>query len=385
VAHDFNNLLTGIMNYVELCRDELPTPHPAREYLDEITHDAERSAGIARQLLAFARKQVIAPQVLDLNDALAGMLKMLRHLLGEDIDLTWQPGAVLWEVRLDPSQLDQILANLTVNARDAIGGVGALAIETRNATLGPADCAEFADAVPGEYVMLAVSDSGCGMDADTLRHLFEPFFTTKGVGEGTGLGLGLATIYGIVRQNGGFIAVTSELGKGTTFRIYLPRSAAAGAPATAAAALPACRGGTETILLVEDERSVRTTSRLFLEALGYTVLAAADPEDAIHLAAAQPGVIDLLVTDVVMPGLNGCDLARHLASQRPTLKCLFMSGYTADTIAHRGLLDQDLHFLAKPFLRDGLARKVRDILDEPPATPRAEHSDVSALALEPPL
>jgi PAS domain S-box-containing protein len=361
VAHDFNNLLMGMMNYVELCRDELPPGHPARCYLDEITHDAQRSAAITQQLLAFARKQVITPKVLDMNDVLAGMLKMLGHLMGEDIALIWMPGAPLWPVSIDPGQLDQILANLCVNARDAIAGVGRVTIETANTRLDQAYCATQPEAVPGDYVRLAVGDSGCGMSEDVLAHIFEPFYTTKEVGKGTGLGL--ATVYGIVEQNHGHIAVHSEVGKGTTFHLYLPRAAAA-APAGAVAVAPvALPRGTETILVAEDEKSVRVTSCRFLELLGYTVLAAATPTEALRLAGAHTGPIHLLLTDVIMPGMNGPDLAGLLAEGRPKLKCLFMSGYTADVMMRRGMLGAGRPFLSKPFSRDDLARKVREMLD----------------------
>jgi PAS domain S-box-containing protein len=363
VAHDFNNLLMGIMNYVELCRDRIPPDHRVREYLDEIMQDAQRSADLVRQLLAFARKQTIAPKVMDLNDAVAGTLRMLRRLLGEDIDLVWVPGPEPAVVKLDPSQLGQVLANLTVNARDAIAGVGRLTIECRNITIDPAYCAEHLGATPGPYAVLTVSDTGCGMDEETLSHLFEPFFTTKEVGEGTGLGL--ATVYGVARQNGGFIEVSSEPQQGTTFRIYLPRHLA-GTAAEPAARPPGARrpGGAETILLAEDERSVRVTLQRFLAALGYTVLAAPSAEEALRLAAAHPGTIHLLVTDVVMPGMSGHDLAARLASARPGIKRLYISGYTSNAIAHRGVLDQDVHFLPKPFTRDELAQTVRDVLDE---------------------
>jgi PAS domain S-box-containing protein len=361
VAHDFNNLLMGMMNHVELCRDELPPGHPARCYLDEITHDAQRSAAITQQLLAFARKQVITPKVLDMNDVLAGMLKMLGHLMGEDIALIWMPGAPLWPVSIDPGQLDQILANLCVNARDAIAGVGRVTIETANTRLDQAYCATQPEAVPGDYVRLAVGDSGCGMSEDVLAHIFEPFYTTKEVGKGTGLGL--ATVYGIVEQNHGHIAVHSEVGKGTTFHLYLPRAAAA-APAGAVAVAPvALPRGTETILVAEDEKSVRVTSCRFLELLGYTVLAAATPTEALRLAGAHTGPIHLLLTDVIMPGMNGPDLAGLLAEGRPKLKCLFMSGYTADVMMRRGMLGAGRPFLSKPFSRDDLARKVREMLD----------------------
>ena len=361
VAHDFNNLLTGIINYAELCRDGLPSEHPVRGYLDEITADAQRSAAITQQLLAFARKQAVAPKVLDLNDTLAGMLKMLRHLIGEDIAVNWMPGTHLWPVKIDPGQIDQILANLCVNARDAIAGVGKVAIETMNTTFDNAYCAAHADTTPGEYVGLAVGDTGCGMSKDVLDHIFEPFFTTKVVGKGTGLGL--ATVYGIVEQSHGHIAVQSEVGKGTTFRIYLPRAAREPETAAVTVAPVELPRGTETILVAEDEKSVRVIVRLFLEALGYTVLAAATPEEAQRLAGAHVGPIHLLITDVIMPGMNGPDLAERLAEERPKLRCLLMSGYTADVLAHRGTLGEGMPFLSKPFFRDGLARKVREVLD----------------------
>jgi PAS domain S-box-containing protein len=360
VAHDFNNLLMGIMNYVDLCRDRLPADHAILTYLDEITQDSQRTADLTRQLLAFARKQLIAPKALNLNDALLGMLKMLRHLLGANIRLDWRPGTAIWTVKIDPSQLDQILVNLSLNARDAIRGVGQLTIETRNATSDAAYCAEHVDAVPGDYVMLAVGDSGRGMDRQTIQHLFEPFFTTKGAGEG--VGMGLATIYGIIRQNNGFIDVQSEPGEGTIFRIYLPRCHDAPVPVPPVRRMAERPRGTETILLAEDEKAIRVTTRLFLEALGYTVLEAADAEEALRLAAAHAGEIHLLLTDVVMPGQSGRDLARRLVAQRPTLKCLFMSGYTADILADRGVIGEDMHFLAKPVSRDSLARKLREVL-----------------------
>ncbi len=361
VAHDFNNLLLGILNYVDLCRDKLPPEHPIRPILDEITTDAQRSADLTRQLLAFARKQTIAPKVLDLNDMLAGMLKMLGRLLGENITLTWSPGPNLWKVKLDPSQVDQILANLCVNARDAIAGVGRLTIGTSNITVDEPYGASHADAVPGEYVLLIVSDTGHGMKKEVLDHVFEPFFTTKELGKGTGLGL--ATVFGIVTQNKGFITVYSEPGKGTTFKIHLPRFAepvSAEAPVTAP---PGTRPrGTETILLVEDEKSIRVTTTLFLENLGYNMLVADDPAKALALAAQHPGEIHLLITDVIMPNMSGSDLAKRLLEQRPSIQCLFISGFTADVIAQEGILEAGVHFLSKPFSRDVIAQKVREVL-----------------------
>jgi signal transduction histidine kinase len=362
VAHDFNNLLTGILNYVELCRDEIEPTHPIQEYLEEITRDAQRSADLTRQLLAFARRQTVAPRVLDLNDTVVGMLSMLRRLIGEDVDLAWQPCVDVWPVKIDPSQMDQILVNLCVNARDAINGVGRVTIETANTVVPPEYCMEHVDAVPGEYVTLAVSDDGCGMDEQTRLQVFEPFFSTKPTGEGTGLGL--ATVYGIVRQNGGFAGVYSEEGSGTTFRVYLPRSMADTTTHGAREAdTTTSAGGTETLLLVEDEKSIRVTMGLFLRKRGYTVLEAASPEEALRLIAEYRGRVHLLITDVVMPGMSGRDLAERVMADDGQLRVLYMSGYTANVIAHRGILEDGVDFLSKPIDRQDLTRKVREILD----------------------
>jgi PAS domain S-box-containing protein len=367
VAHDFNNLLQGIMNYVDQCRDGLPPEHPVRESLDEITKNAQRSAEITGQLLAFARKQPITPKVLDLNDTVSGLLSLLRQLTGEGVDLAWVPGANLCPVMLDPTQVVQIMTNLCANARDAVAGTGKITIETANVTFDEAYCTRHVGIVPGGYVRLAVSDNGCGMDKDVVAHLFEPFFTTKDVGSGTGMGL--ATVYGIVTQNHGCIEVYSEPGKGTTFTLSLPRyvGAAPEPPATPAAGRPAATGrpldGQETILLVEDEKAVRVTTRIFLSKVGYTVLAAEDPAEALRLADAHPGPIHLLITDVIMPGMNGRDLAKQLVERRPALRCLFMSGYTADVIVRHGMLDAGMQFLSKPFSRNELASKVREVLE----------------------
>ena len=360
VAHDYNNIVMGILNYADLCRDEIDADHPARPWIDEITKEAQRSANLTRQLLAFARKQTIAPQVVDLNDAVGNMLTMLRRLIGEDIDLAWEPGGGLWQVHIDPGQVDQILANLCVNARDAIEGTGKVTIETENASLDAAYCAEHEGFKPGDFAMLAVSDDGCGMDRETLDHIFEPFYTTKGIGEGTGLGL--ATVYGIAKQNEGFVNVYSEPGKGTTFRIYLPRFE--GSERTRADRQDQAEtiGGNETILLVEDEKSIRLTMRLFLEKLGYTVLATENPEKASALVNDHGGAIDLLITDVVMPGMSGRELAESLTADYPALRVLYMSGYTANVIAHRGVLEEGVQFLSKPITHDQLAQKVRAML-----------------------
>ncbi|MCX6538498.1 MAG: PAS domain-containing protein [Acidobacteria bacterium] len=361
VAHDFNNMLGVILGHTEMALDQVDPAQPLHADLQEIRKAACRSVDLTRQLLAFARKQIVAPQVLDLNETVAGMLKMLHRLIGEDLDLTWQPGADLWPVKVDPSQIDQILANLCVNARDAIADVGKVTIETGSSTFDEDYCAVHAGFVPGTYVRLAVSDDGCGMDKDTLPHVFEPFFTTKAIGEGTGLGL--ATVYGIVKQNNGFINVYSEPGQGTTFTIYLPRHVGkAGQAPTEGAAGPALRGH-ETILLVEDESAILRLATRMLEHQGYTVLAESTPGEAIRVAREYTGQIHLLMTDVVMPEMNGRDLARNLLSSYPHLKRLFMSGYTANVIAHHGVLDEGVHFIQKPFSPKDLAAKVREALD----------------------
>jgi PAS domain S-box-containing protein len=362
VAHDFNNMLQAILGNVSLALlENLPADSIVRESLQEIQKCALRSADLTRQLLAFARRQTIAPKVLDLNATVESLLKMLHRLIGEDIQLAWLAGASLWPVKVDPTQVDQILANLCVNARDAIGGVGKVTIETENAVFDEAYCADHMGFLPGEYVRLAVSDSGRGMDKETLVHIFEPFFTTKGVGEGTGLGL--ATVYGIVKQNHGFINVYSEPGKGTTFMIYLPRHAtpAAVTRTEAAAELPQSSG--ETVLLVEDEPTILIITRKLLERLGYTVMIASTPGEAIRMAGASAGEIHLLMTDVVMPEMNGRELARQLLVTHPKLKCLYMSGYTADVIARHGVLDEGVHFIQKPFSMEDLATKIRLALD----------------------
>ncbi len=361
VAHDFNNLLMGIMNYVELCRDEIGQEHPIRKWLDEITHESERSAAIVRQLLAFSRKQTIAPRVLDLNHTVGNMLKMLRRLIGEDIDLLWQPGANLRPIKMDPGQVDQILANLSVNARDAIGGVGKITIETANVTLDADYCAFHTEVTPGDFVMLAFSDSGSGMNAETQANVFEPFFTTKVNGEGTGLGL--ATVYGIVKQNGGSINLYSEPGNGTTFRIYLPCTADTAEGASTQDRPHEVSGGKETILLVEDEKSIRITTSLFLKDLGYNVLVAETPAEALQIVEKHNGEIDALITDVVMPGMNGRQLAERLEVTCTGLKVLYVSGYTVNVIVHRGVLEEGVEFLSKPITRDVLAHKLRHMLD----------------------
>jgi len=364
VAHDFNNKLTVIIGHACLALIE-KDPEKIRGSLEEIRSAAELSADLTRQLLAFARKQTIAPKVLDLNETVARTLKMLQRLIGEDIELAWQPACDLWLLKLDPSQVDQILTNLCVNARDSIKGVGRITIETGNLVLDQEYCGHHAEVTPGEYVRLSVSDNGCGMGKETQDRIFEPFFTTKEVGQGTGLGL--STVFGIVKQNKGFIYVYSEPGLGTTFTIDLPRHEGRSLPSAAGGPeLPAPRGQ-ETVLVVEDELAILNLTTLILTGQGYTVLQANRPAEAIRLAQQHVGEIRLLITDVIMPEMNGKELASSLLSLQPQLKCLFMSGYTANAIAHHGVLDDGLCFIQKPFSLPDLATKVRQVLEGGPA------------------
>jgi two-component system, cell cycle sensor histidine kinase and response regulator CckA len=360
VAHDFNNMLGVILGHAEMAIDKADRGQPITSNLQEIRKAAERSAELTRQLLAFARKQVVAPRVLDLNGTVAGMLKMLQRLIGEEIRLDWHPGAELWPVWIDPSQIDHILVNLSVNARDAIAGVGKVAIETKNVRFDRSLCDGYEGLVPGEYVLLAVSDDGCGMDREIQGKLFEPFFTTKGLGKGTGLGL--ATIYGIVKQNNGYIDVESEPDRGTTFKVYLPRHVGTSGEVGMAGAQEPVTPVRETVLVVEDEPALLDLSKSMLEKQGYRVLAAGTPGKAIRLAGEHAGEIHLLLTDVVMPEMDGRSLAREMLSLYPNLKCLFMSGYTADVIAHRGVLNDGAGFIQKPFSVKELAAKVREAL-----------------------
>jgi len=368
VAHDFNNLLMGILGYAELCRDQISASHPIRDWLDQITRTAQRSAEITRQLLAFARKQTIAPKVLNLNDAVANMLKLLQRLLGEDIDLVWLPDASLHPIKIDPSQIDQILANLCINARDAIVGVGKITLATQNSSIDEDFCVSHLEAIPGNYILLTVSDDGCGMDAETVAKMFEPFFTTKDVSNGTGLGL--ATVYGIVKQNNGFICATSEVGKGTVFKIFLPEVTTEIDISAVQSVKNDPKGQGETVLLAEDDPSLCKICQRFLEDLGYHVLVAGTAEEALNRTARNLDEIRLLLTDVVMPEMDGRQLANRITAIKPGIKTLFMSGYSADVIAERGVLEQNVAFIAKPFTRSELARKVYSILansDEKPA------------------
>ncbi|MCP4645318.1 MAG: PAS domain S-box protein [bacterium] len=362
VAHDFNNMLGAIIGYAELTLDAMDPEDPLRGNLEEVLSAAQRSTSLTRQLLAFARKQAVAPVVLDLNESVEHMLRMLRRLIGEDIELVWRPGPSTSTVKMDPSQLDQILANLCVNARDAISDVGQVVIETTSACVDEHYCSGHADASPGDYVLLAVSDDGHGMDRETVEHAFEPFFTTKGLGEGTGLGL--ATVYGIVKQNDGFINLYSEPDGGTTFKIYLPSHAGEPESMRHSSGQDIPRGQGETVLHVEDEPALLSMGRSMLQRLGYTVLSAATPSEAIRLATEHDADIHLFLTDVVMPEMNGRDLADRIRAIRPDTKHLFVSGYTANVVVDRGILDEEVNFIQKPFSLKELATKVRETLGQ---------------------
>ena len=361
VAHDFNNLLTAILGSADLVLDDLKPNAPEREEIQEIRRAALRAADLTRQLLAFSRQQVISPTVLNPNAVVANMDKLLRRLLGEDVDLrtvlTPEPGAI----KADPSQLEQVVVNLAVNARDAMPGGGKLTIETQNVQLDEQYTRGHVSAQPGSYVMLAVSDTGSGMDAATQARIFEPFFTTKEQGKGTGLGL--ATVYGIVKQSGGWIWVYSEPGHGTTFKIYLPRVTEAAAPAAPSPVLPISVRGSETVLLVEDDEMIRALVQKVLKANGYTTLVAESGPAALRLAGQHDGRIHLLMTDVVMPGMNGREVAERLAPAHAGIEVLYLSGYTDDAIVHHGVLEPGIAFLQKPFTPAVLVRKVREVLD----------------------
>lgn len=360
VAHDFNNMLMVILGRAEMALKQVGPDGLLHTHLEEIRKAAERSADLTRRLLAFARRQTVAPKRLDLNETVEGMLSMLRRLIGEDISLLWHPGSSLGAVFIDPSQVDQILANLCVNARDAIAGIGQITIETGTAAFDESYCAEHDGFLPGKFVTLSVSDNGNGMDEATLGHLFEPFFTTKEVGRGTGLGL--AMVYGTIKQNNGFIKVRSKPGQGTTFTIYLPQHAAEAELQPEQEQAPETDSGGKTILLVEDEPAILEGTTLLLKETGYTVLAAAKPDEALRAAQEHPGQIDLLLTDVIMPEMNGRDLAARLIAIHPGIKCLFMSGYTDDIIAHHGVLNEGVHFIQKPFSLKNLTAKIREAL-----------------------
>ncbi len=361
VAHDFNNMLSVILGNVELAMSSLSEDDPVLTRLKIVSDAAKRSANLTQQLLAFARQQPVSLRLLDLNETVEEMLKMLRRLIGEDIELDWLPGNNLGAVNMDPSQIDQILVNLCVNARDAIGDTGKMSITTQNVTIDQTLGTAYSTIPPANYVMLAVSDNGCGMEKGTLSHLFEPFFTTKSQGKGTGLGL--ATVYGIVTQNNGFIDVSSVPGKETIFKIYLPLHAPLSDVPIDKVEIDEPIRGNETILFVEDEPMLLDLTKVMLEQLGYNVIPAMSPTEAMRLIHERQCKIDLLITDVIMPEMNGRDLAKSISSHCPGLKVLFISGYTADVIAHHGVLDKKVHFLQKPITCKELAAKVRESLE----------------------
>ena len=361
IAHDFNNMLTVILGYSELMLHNLRPGDPARINIEQIKEAGERATALTRQLLAFSRRQVLQPKVLDLNAVLTNLDRMLQRLIGEDIDLVTAPAMRLGHVKVDRGQIEQVIMNLAVNSRDAMPQGGKLTIETANAELDEAYAREHVSVKPGPYVMVAVSDTGCGMDAETQAHIFEPFFTTKEPSKGTGLGL--ATVYGIVKQSGGYIWVYSEVGRGTTFKIYLPQVEEAAETVEPVGAAAQATRGQETILLVEDDAPLRKLSRSILLANGYAVLEARHGKEAIQVSEQHSGPIHLLVTDVVMPEMGGTEAAGRLTSMRPGLKVLFLSGYADEAVHRHGMLAPGANFLPKPFTPDGLARKVREVLD----------------------
>jgi PAS domain S-box-containing protein len=361
VAHDFNNLLTVITGYTELLLSGLPAEDPMVNTLQEILKAGQRATGLTHQLLAFSRRQLLAPRVLDLNAIVADMEKMLRRLIGEDIELRTVLDPNLGRVHADAGQLSQVIMNLAVNARDAMPRGGQLLIQTMHGEIDPSYGEAPAGVVPGSYVVLAVTDTGCGMDETIQTHLFEPFFTTKAPGKGTGLGL--ATVYGIIKQSGGHIEVASTLGKGTTFKLYLPRFEEAPPAQPLPPESAPARHGSETILLVEDETAVRNLLRMVLSKKGYKVLEATNGRHALHVAGQHPGTLDLLVTDVVMPLMGGQELVQKLAPLRPQMKVLFMSGYTDSNLVRSGVSTGEIVLIQKPFSPDQLVEKVREILD----------------------
>jgi two-component system cell cycle sensor histidine kinase/response regulator CckA len=364
VAHDFNNLLTVISGYGHMLLRGIPHDSPMQSCVEEVLKASSRAASLTNQLLAFSRRQVIQPKVLDLNVLVANMDRMLRRVIGEHIELKTALSPGLGRVRADAGQLEQVIMNLAVNARDAMAGGGKLSILTTNVDIVPSS-RKKAEVPPGSYVRLTVNDTGKGIDAHTMLHLFEPFFTSKAKGRGTGLGL--STVYGIVKQSGGEVTVQSLPGRGATFHIFLPRIADTAEPVPLAEGQGSFRSGTETILLVEDESGVRQLVRDMLHRLGYRVLEAGNAQEAIGVFEKNQGAIDLLLTDVIMPHMSGRELAVRLKSVRPRLKVLYISGYTDDMLAHHGVLESDVFLLQKPFAPDALARKLREVLDAPGA------------------
>lgn len=360
VAHDFNNMLSVILGFAEIAKNESKGNADLEECLDEITTAGKKSANLVRQLLAFSRKQPIKPQHLDCNEIISNSQKMLKRMVGEDIEIVFEPADNLSRVLLDPSQLDQIIANLAVNSRDAIAGIGTISIATSMAELDDDYCTRYSYARPGTYMLLSFSDTGCGMKKEVLEKVFEPFYTTKRLGEGTGLGM--STIFGIIKQNNGLINIYSEVGVGTTVKIYLPVAQKSDATASVKPEITSFYG-TETILVVEDDSAILNLCRSMLTSFGYTVLANRNTENAIALTYESHKTIDLLLTDVIMPTMNGYELERKIKENRPKLKTIFMSGYPSDIIARRGVITEGVDFLQKPFTKNELGRIVREVLD----------------------
>ncbi len=361
LAHDFNNMLTAILGQCDILLRRLPEEEPAREGIEEIRIAGERAAGLTRQLLAYSRRQVLKPRVLDLNASVASMVPLLRRLIGENIELSPALHPVLGHVEADPSQIEQIIMNLVVNARDSMPGGGRVVVETANADLDRTFARRHVPTRPGRYVMLAVSDTGSGMDKATRTRIFEPFFTTKQMGNGTGLGL--ATVYGIVKQSAGYIWVYSEPGTGSTFKIYLPRVDAEISPEEPGEPSRLPQNGSETVLLVEDDLNVRVLACEMLRMNGYRVLQARNGVEALDVVRGNDRPIHLLLTDVVMPQMSGRQLAETITGLKPGIRVLYMSGYTDGVIVHHGVLDAGVAYLQKPFTSDFLARKVREVLD----------------------
>ena len=360
VAHDFNNILTVILNYAQLSMEKLDTADPLYENLKEINDAAGRSADIIQQLLAFARRQTISPKVIETNKTIENMLKMLKSLIGDEIELIWRPASDIWQITADPAQISQILTNLCINAKEAINGTGRITIETKNVTFNEEYISLHTGFKPGEFVLISVSDNGPGMDKSLLDNIFEPFYTTKNSSKSTGLGL--ATVYGITKQNKGFVSVYSEPGAGATFKIYLPHSTDSLEVFKPEENKKAHKPNGETILVVDDDTVILSLLKRVLINFGYTVLTSSKPEEAIAIAGKHKGIINLLLTDVFMPEMNGRDMAGIILKSHPSAKVLFMSGYSSETIEQKGILDKNVNFIQKPFNTKNMAAMIQELI-----------------------